>query len=129
MIKLEKISPQGQLKYLFSYCEKLCVADCCGINAFDFSPLHIASFLCSSSGDIQDSDISQLKREIDDICFEVEKLPPDENGFICMIEGTNQCLTKAILDNTFSEIRCNLDVCKDVFNLSEKLRKKQSNEP
>ncbi len=34
-----------ELLDLLRYCETNCVAECCGIEAFDFSPIHMASWL------------------------------------------------------------------------------------
>jgi hypothetical protein len=42
--KPPEIELPERLQYLVKYCEKACVAECCGIDAFDFSPLHIASY-------------------------------------------------------------------------------------
>jgi hypothetical protein len=38
---------QNHLETLARYCAKLCVIECCGLDACDFSPIHIASYCLS----------------------------------------------------------------------------------
>ncbi|WP_170325065.1 DUF6331 family protein [Ruegeria arenilitoris] len=38
---------QNHLENLAQYCAKLCVIECCGLDACDFSPIHIASYCLS----------------------------------------------------------------------------------
>jgi hypothetical protein len=59
-----EIALPERLKHLVRYCEKNCVAGCCGIDAFDFSPLHVASFLSAYTGRISPSDIEEWNAEI-----------------------------------------------------------------
>lgn len=87
-----QLSPD--LQSLFAACETVCVAGCCGIDAFDFSPLRIAAYLTHSNTMISDTDIRQLEDELDSLLSQTESLEPDASGFICTIDGTNQLFTR-----------------------------------
>lgn len=63
MRKVPEIDLPDRLNYLVRYCEKNCVADCCGIDAFDFSPLHVASYLSAYSGEISEAIIQEWELE------------------------------------------------------------------
>ena len=54
------------LANLVSYCEKLCVKECCGIESFDFSPIHLASWLEQSRGAPTEETVSMLNQQLDD---------------------------------------------------------------
>jgi nitroreductase len=55
------------LAELVSYCEKLCVKECCGIESFDFSPVHIASWLQQSRGEPAEKTLGLLHEQLDDL--------------------------------------------------------------
>jgi hypothetical protein len=38
---------QNHLEAVAQYCAKICVIECCGLDACDFSPIHIASYCLS----------------------------------------------------------------------------------
>lgn len=74
---LPEITLPDRLGSLVRYCEKNCVAECCGIDAFDFSPLHIASFLSAYTGRISDSDLIEWAAELEKAKASIEGLLPD----------------------------------------------------
>lgn len=47
--KLLAEPPQNHLEKLAKYCATLCEIDCCGLDACDFSPVHIASYCLSTN--------------------------------------------------------------------------------
>lgn len=47
MPPLPEQSEQGHLEPLAQYCATLCVIECCGLDACDFSPIHVASYCLS----------------------------------------------------------------------------------
>lgn len=42
----------------------LCVAECCGIDAYDFHPIHVASFLLLYRGEPNSEQIEQLRQQL-----------------------------------------------------------------
>jgi nitroreductase len=55
------------LSYLITSCEKLCVKECCGIESFDFSPVHIASWLQQSRGEPMEKTVALLNEQLEDL--------------------------------------------------------------
>lgn len=52
------------LSALFGRCQTLCVAECCGIDAYDFNPVHIASFLLMYRGAVDAAEVSLLRTQL-----------------------------------------------------------------
>ena len=127
MRKAPEIDLPSRLNYLVQYCEKSCVADCCGIDAFDFSPLHIASFLSAYSGDISETDIKELELELKKAEELTTDLLPSDEGFICSIKGTNQNFSRDAFDSLIAELLHNIRVSPEVLRLSNQIRKSHSN--
>lgn len=55
------------LRDLFEYCEQICIADCCGLDAFDISSVHLASWLTLSDRTIAGIALGQFERLMGDI--------------------------------------------------------------
>lgn len=51
-MKDHQINLDCPLLGLIKHCETLCEAACCGVDAFDFSSIHFASFLTRYTGKI-----------------------------------------------------------------------------
>ncbi|MEP2890937.1 DUF6331 family protein [Tateyamaria sp.] len=45
-------------------CATLCEPDCCGIDAYDFSPFHIASFLLRYTGCIDQVELEDIRNQL-----------------------------------------------------------------
>jgi hypothetical protein len=45
--QLPAAHPQNHLEALAKYCATMCEIECCGLDACDFSPVHIASYCLS----------------------------------------------------------------------------------
>jgi hypothetical protein len=52
------------LSRLVERCETLCVSQCCGIDAYDFSPIHIASYLILTRGSPDRSEVAQIQAQL-----------------------------------------------------------------
>ena len=104
------------LSYLISYCEKSCVKECCGVSAFDFSPVHIASWLHQSQGEPTEETVSLLSKQLEDFRVQfgsessAEVYESDENEL-------NQDLDPAEVDQLVNQISTNL---KHAIELNEK---------
>lgn len=111
----------GQLKYLVASCERSCVAGCCGINAFDFTPLHIASHISTHSRAISRDDIQKYETEIDELERRVATLAPDEDGYVCHIPEMNQHFRTGEFAAFIEELRHNLRVSPQILALSDSI--------
>ena len=118
----EEITLPPRLEHLVKYCEKNCVADCCGIDAFDFSPLHVASYISSYTGRISESEISEWEQELDRTLQLITDLPSKGNKWICSIKSMNQYFTSETFHRFIDELRHSIRMAPQVLDLSERLR-------
>lgn len=116
----------SRLQALVDACEKSCVAECCGIDAYDFSPLHIASHMSAFSGAISESDIADIESEIDCMCSEAAQLRPDPSGLVCSLSGMNQYFTRDSLESFAIELKRGIRLAPTVLEFAEKLRRRES---
>lgn len=87
--------------------QTICVPECCGIDAYDFSPIHVASFLVMWRGDVDQSELSKLRQQI-------ESLRDDfgSNGRLgnsVSIEGMNLSMTGTEVDAFASELSASIE--------------------
>jgi Family of unknown function (DUF6331) len=108
------------LSLLIDYCEKLCVADCCGIDAYDFSPIHIASHLIRARryADSKEVDIvlAQLR------AFRQEHGSTNFANAGISIERMNHSFSAEEVDVFVDEIVANIAVAVQLNELSEERR-------
>lgn len=109
------------LAALVAACEKPCVADCCGINGFDFFPLHVTSFASARSGNISAHDLEQWETWLKEVEAAARQMEADESGHICHVRGMNQYFTRESLLAMIAEIRHSLAAGPAMLQLSEKL--------
>jgi hypothetical protein len=122
LTSIPEIDFPDRLQYLIKYCEKSCVAECCGRYAFDFSPLHIASYLSAYTGTITEHDIGEWEQQLDQLEASVAGLTPDAVGHVCSIKGMNQFFRRDDLDTLLAELRHSIRVAPQVVELSDRLR-------
>lgn len=118
----EEITLPSRLEHLVKYCEKNCVAECCGIDAFDFSPLHVASYISSYSGGVSESDIAEWELELEKALQLIANLSPNANGWICSIKDINQYFTWDAFNSFVDELRHSIRMAPLILELSERLR-------
>ncbi|QEG20195.1 DUF6331 family protein [Mariniblastus fucicola] len=95
------------LSDLVSYCEKLCVKECCGIEAFDFSPVHIASWLHQSRGEPTDKTVGLLNDQLEDLRIRFGT-GSSEEGYESDENEMNQFFSTAQVDQLADQIETNL---------------------
>jgi Family of unknown function (DUF6331) len=110
-----------RLGYLVEYCEKSCVAGCCGVDAFDFSPVHVASYLCAFTGRITASDIADWEGQLSAAESLIHDLQPDANGYVCTIERLNQHFRRAEFEQFIDEIRRSIQLAPMLLEYSNQL--------
>lgn len=116
-----ELVPSPPLQRLIEACERLCEHACCGIDAFDFSSVHVASHVMSPSGSLEREDLVTLERAISDLESQATDLMPDEHGFICSIAGMNQSFTRLSLDAFLSRLRACIRDAPAVFDFARRL--------
>ena len=116
----------ASLKALFAACETYCVAGCCGIDAFDFSPLRIAAYLTLHTGSIVEDDLQKIDKGLNLLLSQAEPLEPDAEGFLCELEGTNQYFTRKTLEELILTIQRNSRLAEKVVAYSNEI---SQNEP
>ena len=105
------------IEYLIKCCEVYCVKDCCGLNAFDFSPVHIASYLLDSG--YSTSDIKKLKKSLSRF---IETNITSIKDNLVYINVISDSLNKKELNNLQNEISTNIDLALKIIEVSEKDR-------
>lgn len=112
-----------QLWHLIKYCEKPCVAECCGVNAFDFSPVHITSFMSTHSGSICEQELATWNTLIDELESNFLALQSEgTDGLICVITSMNQFFTEEAIRALNSELRTSVAASLEIMELSDRLQ-------
>ncbi|RWR09174.1 DUF6331 family protein [Paenirhodobacter populi] len=91
---------------LIKHCETLCEAACCGVDAFDFSPIHIASSLIRYTGKIESEEVDKVLSQLRNLDVEAERLTRD--GGTTSIEVMNQVFNGPALFALSATIRDSL---------------------
>jgi hypothetical protein len=122
MSAVPEISLPPKLQLLVDYCQRSCVAECCGVDAFDFSPLHVASYLSAYTGCITDANIREWETEVMQASSLASELPANEGGFVCSIAGMNQYFSRESFDSFIKEMVHSIRMSPRVVELSDQLR-------
>lgn len=116
------------LRQLICSCENLCVKACCGIEAFDFSPAHIASYLDQAKGQPLEKTISEIKTQLSEFQANYgdgsmgDGYESDENEM-------NQIFSAAQVSQLVVEISSNLESAIDLVERSNTVRWKPDSAP
>lgn len=120
-MSIPEITPGPFLSGLIAACETFCEHECCGIDAFDFSPLHAGAYLCRHSGSIEREDVQRLLNDLDALHTVSDELAPGEHGFICSLAGTNQYFTRESLQELMRRIRWTLGCAPKLLAVNKEL--------
>jgi len=101
------MSLPSPLTDLVSYCEKLCVKECCGLEAFDFSPVHIASWLHQSSGESPEKTIGLLTEQLDEFRAQFGS-ESSTDGYESDDDEMNHCFSPEQVDQLATQLSTNL---------------------
>ncbi len=113
------------LALLVTDCERNCMAGCCGICAFDFSPLHVASHISTHGGSISKEGIWGPDSFLAQVEMDARLMKPDENGLIFYNEAMNHSFTFAGLLDMLDKIRHALAAVPAMQKLSRELEWKE----
>ena len=118
---LPELTPGASLASLITACETYCVHDCCGIDAFHFSPLHVAAYMSAHSGEIEVHRTQEVIEQLAALVAEAEALDANEDGFVCSVAGTNEYFSLSKLQRLASRIRWALESAPSVLACSNAL--------
>lgn len=113
---------------LISYCEKLCVKECCGIESFDFSPVHIASWLQQSRGEPAEKTIGLLDEQIEDFRIRYGS-GSDSDGYESEEGEMNQCFSSKQVDQLATQLSTNLKYAVELKDRSNVVQWKPEGSP
>src|SRR5690348_12303462 len=113
-----KIEPP--LANLIARCQTMCVAECCGVDAYDFSPIQIASYLTMYRGKPDVSEVRTLRGQIDALRVNYGLVSTSGSGVA--IEEMNQGFTAEQIEAMARELLANLEVALSLIEKSEELR-------
>ena len=95
------------LSNLFSRCMTLCVAECCGIDAFDFSPIHVASYLLMYTGAPNPGDVEQIRAQLESLTTNYGSDGLCGRG--ATLDDLNQVFSGAEIDSLAAQLRSALE--------------------
>ena len=88
-------------------CATLCEPECCGIDAYDFSPFHIASFLVRYTGEIDQRDLEKIRSQLSILDANYGVNGASQKG--CTIDEMNQKFSGQATSELVSDISISLD--------------------
>jgi len=108
------------LSELLKKCETKCVSGCCGLNAFDLSPVHIASFITRNDN----IEINALEEQIKTLSINYGENGGSGRGV--RLEEINDNFSAKAIDSLTKELLTNINVAKELIEVSEKNRYKNA---
>jgi hypothetical protein len=88
-------------------CATVCEPECCGIDAYHFSPFHIASFLLRYNGRIDQRDLEEIRNQLSVLDANYGTNGASQNG--CTIEEMNQHFSGQAISKLVNDINAALD--------------------
>ncbi len=110
------------LSNLVGRCQTLCIAECCGLDAYDFSPVQVASYLTMHKGAPDAYEIERIRAQLEALKAE---FGTGGTGNRTTIEEMNQHFQPEDVDALVDEILFNLDVAVQLCAESAELRYKK----
>jgi hypothetical protein len=108
------------LSNLIARCQTICLAECCGIDAYDLSPIQIASHLTMYRGKPDASEVRTLHGQIDALRANYGLAGASGRGVT--LEEMNQSFTAEQVEVMTNELSANLDAALSLIEKSEELR-------
>jgi len=115
-----KMRLEDPLLNLVGRCQTICVAECCGIDAYDFSPVHIASYLLMWEGKPNEHNLIKLRGQLEAIKANYGSAATGSIGVT--IDDMNQGFSGLEIDNLIDEITANLNIALQICADAEKAR-------
>ena len=123
---VEILAPRGlarrraALANLITRCQTICVAECCGLDAYDFSPIQIASYLTMYRGKVDYSEVEKLRSQLG--ALRANYGVGGASGSGVTVEEMNQIFSAEEIEGLAREMLANLDVALSLIEESETRR-------
>lgn len=114
MKKEETIQLDHPLLSLVARCQTICEAECCGVDAYDFSPVHIASFLLMYEGKLNQEYVNKIRAQLISLKANYGSTGASRIGIT--IPEMNQIFGGEQLDKFVEKILANLDIAIQICN-------------
>lgn len=111
----------SHLTNLSRACELWCVAACCGVGAFDFSPIAIAHWLAQNYSRELDQEIGLLLKEVDDLERLAASHFRDDNEPLLTIDEFCDSFTSEEFAMLVAELRHSVKASKQILDLDKSL--------
>ena len=111
------------LASLIAQCESVCVAECCGLGAFDFSPLRVAASLTKYGGPNADH-VQAIRDDLDALIEAGKAYPGDDAG--CSTDLLNADFSNETLEQFVRTIQIGLDSLDQMVAASDELVRKHT---
>ena len=108
------------LANLLARCQTICVAECYGVDAYDFSPIQIASYLTMHRGKPDIAEMRTLRGQIG--ALRANYGLGGASGLGVTLEEMNQGFTAEQIEELTNELLANLDVALSLIERGEELR-------
>ena len=95
------------LSNLLNRCMTLCVSECCGLDAYDFNPIHVASYLLMYRGTPDLLEVEQIRAQLDSL--KVNYGTAGASGRGATFDDLNQVLSDSEVDEFVDRLRSALD--------------------
>ncbi|EAQ45513.1 MAG: hypothetical protein BM560_17000 [Roseobacter sp. MedPE-SWde] len=88
-------------------CATICEPECCGIDAFEFSPFHIASYLLRYTGRIDQEELDKIRNQLSVLNASYGTAGTQQEG--CTLDEMNQIFSGKDINNLVKTIDLALD--------------------
>jgi hypothetical protein len=104
------------LSNLVARCQTLCAAECCGRDAYDFSPIQIASYLMMWRNAVSTTEVDTLKIQLTNLKANYGNQGASSRGIT--IEEMNQVFSATEIELLVREIEWNLSIAIKLITIS-----------
>lgn len=123
---LPNIELGDELGYLVKNCQTQCTPECCGINAFVFSPMNIAiHFYRGGYTGIVSYALGQINNQLRHLETRISRFKPNANSYVCRISDMDVELKFEDVDKMINEIKANMKVAQEILVFAENISKNE----
>jgi hypothetical protein len=98
---------ESPLAMLVDRCQTVCVSECCGIDAYDFNPIHIASYLILTRGSPDPAEVAELQAQLSTLRLNYGSSGVTARG--ATFDDLNQVFSGEEIDSLVQLILTNID--------------------
>lgn len=125
--KIVELIITKELKAVLEHCEVVCVVGCCGLDAYNFSPMHMAShFLMRNAGEFTNKLVNYVIADLEQL-IKIADRYDDSSRVVCFIRisDMDQNFSKSSLRASLMEVHFNLLGIEKIAKLTEEIRYKK----